>query len=587
MLTEGKNLEISTEGKLTVDGRRSEMPVRVGNATVSRQGNAIVVNNDLGLEVICDLPHNHCTVAVTGWYYGKTAGLFGTYDNEAFNDFMSTDKSLKERAEDMASEWSVGARCRPTNHATIITPDKSTRRYQACAELFEDDSSVMRSCFKRVSPSPFMQMCLNDVPTSSNSLEGEHDVCKTAAAYWHECRRVEVHLRMPAICVRCEVPSNSFEKFYEGETKTLKEGSVPKAADVVFVVQHAPCNGPVVSKIRESIEDFSKAFRTTGLRDVRFAVVGFGGSDHLASAHVHTMDGQIFAEASLLSGAIHSFSTESVPNAEQPDAMGALAYAAKLPFRAGVSKSLILVACDSCQEVSVRYSDIQRVLVQTDIRLHVLSPQRIGLKSRSPKTSLIFGVDDETVYTGKDVSDDEVSGEADLRKYVRLPKDLCVALTHSIDGSVFSAPQWTQSSGLLQRKFTDVFTRVVAAKAQPTDCQQCECVADNVGAGVAQCSSCYQKNSIFFLLPNFGDDDYSDEVRSDMRVRVRNNDDDDNEDDDDESRLNQRNNGPGAPRRPKQKPDRVSRPPSRPQRPQRPQAVRPQRIPGRPEVRDQ
>ena len=582
VLTAGKQLEISTEGKLTVDGRRSEMPVKVGNTTVSRQGNSIVVNNELGLEVNCDLIHNHCTVAVSGWYYGKTAGLFGTYDNEAFNDFMSTDKSLKESAGEMASEWSVGARCRPTNHATIITPDKSSRRYQACAELFEDDSSVMRSCFRKISPKPYMDMCLNDAPSGSNSLQAEHDVCKTAAAYWHECRSVEVHIRMPASCVQCEVPLSRFEKFYEGETKTLKEGSVPKSADVVFVIQHAPCNNAVVSKIRESVDDMNKAFTASGLREVRFAVVGFGGSDHLASAHVHTMDGQIFAEASLLSSAMHAFSTESVPSSEQPDAMAALAYAARLPFRAGVSKSLILVACDSCQEVSVRYSDIQRVLINSDVRLHVLSAQRIGLKSRSPKTSLIFGVDDETVYTSKDVSDDELSGESDLRKYVRLPKDLCVALTHSTDGSVFSSPQWTQSAGNLQKKFTDVFSRALAMKAQPTDCQQCECVADNVGAGVPHCSSCYRKNPIFSLLPNFSDDDYSDEIKNEIRSRVRNDEDSDNEDDDDE-RSNQRNNSPGAQRRPKPKQDRVPRPP----RPQRPQAVRPQRIPGRPEVRDQ
>lgn len=580
VLSDGKQLEVSTAGRLSVDGRRAEMPVRVGNTTVSRQGNAVVIDNQLGLSVVCDLPHDHCTVSVSGWYYGKTAGLFGTYDNEAFNDLMTPDKSMKERAEDMASEWSVGARCRPTNHAVIITPDPSSRRYKACAELFEDDTSSMRSCFKRVSPKPFMDMCLNDGASASNSLVAQGDVCNTAAAYWHACRRVEVHLPIPANCVQCQVPNNALEKFYEGETKTLKDGSVPKSADVVFVIQHAPCSNAVLSKIRESVDDMIKAFTASGLRDIRFAVVGYGGSDHLFSAHVHTMDGQIFSEASHLSSALHGFSTVLMPSAQEPDAMGALAYAAKLPFRAGVSKSLILVSCDGCQELSVRYSDVQRVLMQSDVRLHVLSPQRIELKSRSPKTSLIFGVDDETVFTGKDVSDDELTGEPDLRKYVRLPKDLCVALTHSTDGSVFSAPQWTQSPASLQKKFTDVFARAVARKAKPSDCQQCECVADSMGAGVPQCSSCYQKNPIFSLLPNFYDDDYSDEIAGDSN-RSRKDDDDDDDDDD----TPQRNNSPQ--RRPKAKPDRAQRPP-RPQ--QRPRTdPRPQRIPtpgGRPEVRD-
>jgi hypothetical protein len=47
------------------------------------------------------------------------------------------------------------------------------------------------------------------------------------------------------------------------------------------------------------------------------------------------------------------------------------------------------------------------------------------------------GVDENTVYTRKDVAGDELAGEPDLRRYIRLPKDLCVALTMDTDGSVF------------------------------------------------------------------------------------------------------------------------------------------------------
>jgi len=576
VLTDGKQLEISTDGRLTVDGRRSEMPVRYGNTTVSREGNAVVVENELGLQVICDLPHDHCTVAVSGWYYGKTAGLMGTYDNEQFNDFISTDKTIRDRPEEIAESWTVGARCRPTNYARVSRqPDTSSEVYRACAELFEDDSSVMRTCFKRVSPQPYMEMCLND-----NSQRSEFDVCSAAAAYHKDCNRRYVHIRMPSKCVQCTGALSPYEKFYEGQIKKFDENTVPKSADVVFVIQHAQCNRDVVSKIRESINDMLNAFSATGLREVRFAVVGFGGSDHRSIAHTHTMDGQIFAEASQVASAIYPFISESVQTSSKPDAMGALAYAAKLPFRAGVSKSLILLSCDTCEELTVRYSDIQRILVQSDIRLHVLTPQVISLKSRSPKTSLIFGVDDETVFTSKDVSDDQLSGEPDLRKYVRLPKDLCVALTHQTDGSVFSTTQWTQSHGTLQKKFTDVFARTVAQKAEPTDCQQCECVADEHGSGVARCNSCYQKNPIFSLLPNFNDGDYSDDV---LDMFVRNSDDDSDEDDTPARRVNQ--NDVTRPRQ-QQKPAAT-----RPRNPRPPQRQRPQptnqRIPSRPEVKDQ
>lgn len=585
VLTDGRQVEISRDGKLTVDGRRSEMPVKYVNTTVSREGNAVIVSHKLGLQVVCDLKHDHCTVSLSGWYYGKTAGMLGTYDNEHYNDFITSDKTVRDRPEDIAEAWTVGARCRTVNNARLTRkPEESSEQYKACAELFEDETSVMRGCFRRISPQPYMDMCLND-----NMQTSEIDVCSAAAAYHKECKRREVHIRMPAQCVQCEVPLSRYEKFIEGETKKFEESNVPKSADVVFVVQHAQCNRDVVSKIRDSIDDMVKAFTAQGLREVRYAVVGFGGSDHQSVPHIHTMDGQIFAEASRVSNALSSFSTDiatSYSSYSMADAMGALAYSAKLPFRAGVSKSLVLLACDSCQELTVRYSDVQRILLQTDIHLHVLTPQLIRLKSRSPKTSLIFGVDDETVYTSKDVSDDELSGESDLRKYVRLPKDLCVALTHETDGSVFSSAQWTQAPAHLQKKFTDVFARSIALKAEPTDCQQCECVADEMGAGVAHCSSCYQKNPIFSLLPNFNDGDYSDDV---IGISNNNNGDDDDDDDDDDRQSRDRNNNRNAvPQRPPKRGDRVTRP-RRPtgQRPDRVRQQTPQRIPGRPEVKDQ
>jgi len=73
------------------------------------------------------------------------------------------------------------------------------------------------------------------------------------------------------------------------------------------------------------------------------------------------------------------------------DVMAAVSYAARLPFRAGASKSLILLACDECTEQQQRYSDVQRQLVNNDIHLHVLVQEILRLKSRSPKTAYIYG----------------------------------------------------------------------------------------------------------------------------------------------------------------------------------------------------
>lgn len=575
IVTAGRQVEVFPDGKVTVDGTRVEMPVRVGNATVLRRGNLISVVDDWrGVDVTCDLPHDHCTLSVSGWYYGKTAGLFGTYDNEPSNDFIKSDNAMAARPESSADSWTVGQRCQPINRAVVVQPDTTTRRYRACAELFvEARSSMFRPCFKTVDPASFLTMCLNDVAMDDNSLAAETDVCRPAAAYVHECRQHDISLRMPKQCVRCEMPNNG-RSFYEMETITLdNEKDIPRVADVVFVIQHAPCNRDVIDKIASLADSVDKAMRAEGLTSTRFAVVGFGGKkSHMNAAHVHTMDGQIFNTARKMSLAIDNFDFEADSN---PDAMLALSYMAHLPFRAGASKTAILIGCDTCRERSIKFSDIQRIMLNNDIHLHVLVQEAIRLKSRSPKAAYIYGTDQSTVYTRKDVAGDELAGEPDLRRYVRLPKDLCVALTMDTDGSVFSVRQWLDSRPMIQKQFVDVMIRTLARKAQPTECQICQCIPDEAQVGISQCHSCYRRDPFYWLPPTFEDDDEEADIDGD--------DDDDDENDgeiadaDNSSRVTVDSQAPvtQAPMRRPPRPSRRRRPNSRVNR--RPIAVRPPR----------
>jgi hypothetical protein len=96
------------------------------------------------------------------------------------------------------------------------------------------------------------------------------------------------------VAVRCEVPSSN-KVFYDTETIKLETPEdIPRAADVVFVVQHAPCNRNVLAKVVGLVDNLDKAMRRQRLTSRRYAVIGFGGKRHLSVPHVHTMDGQIF-----------------------------------------------------------------------------------------------------------------------------------------------------------------------------------------------------------------------------------------------------------------------------------------------------
>ncbi len=89
----------------------------------------------LGISVICDLPHDRCTVNVTGWYYGKTGGLFGTYDNEPSNDWTKSDNTLADSPETLAASWSVAQRCRTRNNAVQVSGRRIQYRLVMCIAL--------------------------------------------------------------------------------------------------------------------------------------------------------------------------------------------------------------------------------------------------------------------------------------------------------------------------------------------------------------------------------------------------------------------------------------------------------------------
>jgi len=502
VISNDKQIEVFPDGQVLVDGSRVEMPLAFANTSIFRTGSLIRVDNTLGLTVDCNLAHDRCTVNVSGWYYGKTGGMFGTYNNEANDDFTTAEHTRVARPEQLADSWTAGRRCRPQNYATETAPTPGSNPHRLCAALFEDASSLMRPCYKIVDPAPFMTMCLNDMPVSENRLMTERDTCKAAAFYVDECRREGVNVRVPGPCVRCEVESLNTE-MTEGMNQTLQGDDVPQSADVVFVIEHSDCNRDVVSKIAEFVTDLEQAFKLEGMKNSRYSVVGYGGEGVMGNAHTHTMNGAIFNSPDKLLLALEGFEAMKSGNA---DGLEALAFASRLPFRAGVGKTIIMIPCSACGVSGVSYADVQQVLMQKNIHVHMLMQHNFQLtvNKEDPVSAYIFGADKTRVYTRKDAGGQEVAGDTELRTQLQMPKDLCVALTTDTDGSVFNTLQWSQARPYMQKRFVDVMVRVFADKGHPETCQQCDCVADENGVGRAVCKSCVSTRSFYSFLPGFG-----------------------------------------------------------------------------------
>ena len=44
---------------------------------------------------------------ISGWYFGKTGGLLGIYDNEPSNDWMTPQREVVDDIKTFATSWQV------------------------------------------------------------------------------------------------------------------------------------------------------------------------------------------------------------------------------------------------------------------------------------------------------------------------------------------------------------------------------------------------------------------------------------------------------------------------------------------------
>ncbi|XP_014791696.1 PREDICTED: uncharacterized protein LOC106884686 [Calidris pugnax] len=165
------------------------------NSTNSRrETNKIEVSNQKGVSVSCDFQYGLCTVTLAGWHHGISAGLFGTNDNEAGNEWMLPNRSFTDNVQEFTQSWQV-SKCSLVQKKAKPCP--ITAKQNVCEVFFEESHSLLRNCFKVVDPDPFYSMCRSD-SCGSRALEA---ACSLAAAFVHLCNRNFVPVEMPPQCL--------------------------------------------------------------------------------------------------------------------------------------------------------------------------------------------------------------------------------------------------------------------------------------------------------------------------------------------------------------------------------------------------
>lgn len=406
ILSDGRKVEVdSSSFRVTVNGRKIEMPLSYEGTHIWRDGQRVLVSNERGYRIDCNLYRDTCSVHVPGWSFGKTGGLFGVFNNEPADDFLTPFRQQRsdDEIDSFASSWKVGtARCRVRNYATTVAHSEishsktsvtssASSSSNICDPLFADGQSVLRPCFQVIDPAPYARMCLNDLAALANSAKKDLGACTAAAAYVNECRLAGLDLFMPPQCVRCELENG--QVMGSGEMRTLQQTEVPRSADVVFIVEQKPCvNGTRLSNLPVAIDS---ALREMGIEQNRFAVVGFGGRGMLLNRpHIRTAEGQIWAnriksiqlaleDMPLDWTAAGGNSNSNSKDQTSSDIHAALRYAVNLPYRVGVSKQFVLVSCAGSECQASSYADTLTLLIENDIKLHLLQPRDLVVKGRN------------------------------------------------------------------------------------------------------------------------------------------------------------------------------------------------------------
>ncbi|XP_076760898.1 apolipoprotein lipid transfer particle [Xylocopa sonorina] len=505
------SIKLGTTGDLA-------LPIELENGdTYIYQTESVVTvqrkQNQFRLE--CYLKFDLCTLELSGWYHGKIGGILGTMNYEPMDDTTASNGIVTDNVKEFAESWSLdqenGRGCSRTiaRNESIRTAAKSAGNgddstssvvSEFCNDLFVNKSSEFISCFAVIEPNEYWKVCV--LATSKS------EACTVALSYMQVCMFHETYLRIPDVCSSCTMIDGS--QLAEGQFVKLEGARLPSSTDVVFIVEGKECNRGAKQNrsIDQLVIQMSKELRDQRLTDNRWSLVVFGADGVFDGPRSVVFDGRIFTKN--VARFIDYF--DHVPIGEgSRDVFAAIAFASKLVFRAGVSKTFVLMPCSNCEpeNQTLDYSVLHEVLLEHDITLHVLMDGDFEFEKQK-LNKMFYGLDATKSYTRKDVR--TLTGDVELRRQVKLSKSelgYCTPLALEINGTIFSGDKLRFDKLASIKKFASVFSKRVALTARPNPCQNCECTADNNGVTRMECIPCIYPTPVSVDYDTFNPNDSS------------------------------------------------------------------------------
>lgn len=195
-------IELHRSLNVSLNGRAVDLPILLSSTTVTRNYKTITVKNTKGLTLICDYHYDICTVELSRWLFGKTGGLLGTLDNEKATDLIFPNGTKTRNVSDFVKSWNISTnsnecetKANKIKTKIHLTPLEEELTDALCNALFVYHNSPLSDCFHKIHPEPFLNICLTDVRSLSNTT-----VCSSVVAYSRMCSNFGITVKIPEMC---------------------------------------------------------------------------------------------------------------------------------------------------------------------------------------------------------------------------------------------------------------------------------------------------------------------------------------------------------------------------------------------------
>lgn len=207
LMTENKIIDIDLVGSAIRISRdlTTALPMQIGDTLFYQEAGVLTIESSKGFKMNCNLQFDLCWFEVSGWYFGKTAGLLGTINNEQFDDSLMSNNQISITKDDFIDNWSLKQCKRHSNEHQNY--NFSIEVFDICNAFFVIKTSQFSTCFPSVDPHPFAEMCMDmGINSVSDFTHEEHPAqkgaCAVALAYIETCEAEKKPLRVPDICVQ-------------------------------------------------------------------------------------------------------------------------------------------------------------------------------------------------------------------------------------------------------------------------------------------------------------------------------------------------------------------------------------------------